>query len=274
MALVKPTLALCSLLLLGSTASGTEIADGPEAAELEAVRTCVEASTPRTSTVQKLVLTVEEDGEESLRSRLTLYWRKLHDGRRRIVLRFREPEDLAQAGLHIEARPGARPRVHIYLPGQGKPRRVKSGGELEGFLGRANLGIDELALLLEPLAERDASLLEKDADLDGRSVWVLEEHPPADDEDSRFRRTVIFVDQEFCIPLRAEFYDRDGTTTKVLDVDPSTVTRVVGSWIPRLLVFRDLPSKIDTIMRIEEVEVDVPLSPALLTVEALPKLSR
>lgn len=264
MAAVRSVLTLGVALLVAAAAAGADVA---------AVKECVQANMPKRSTVQELSLSVQEDGDESFHARLTLYWRKLSDGERRILLRFREPEDLARASLLVSSKSTRRPRVHIYLPDQGKPRRVSSRGELESFLGRANLGIDEMELLLDPLAGADLELVQDSADLGGRTVWVLEERE-AEDDDGRFARRVTFVDQEFCIPLRAEFYGRDNVKKKVLEVDPASITRVVDSWIPKHLVFRDLLHHSDTVVRVEQAEVDTHFSPALLTVEALPRLSR
>ncbi len=250
---------------------GTFVATGAHAG-LQDIRDCVEANMPRMSTVQKLALDVEEGGEKLFESRLTLYWRRLDNGERRIVLRFREPEDLARASLLVHRLPRRRPTVHIYLPDQGKPRIISSRGELEGFLGRAKLGIDELELLIEPLSDKKLQLLDEAADLSGRPVWVIEERK--DDDDVRYARIVTFIDKEYCIPLRAELYDRDDVAAKVLEIDPASVTRVEESWIPRHLVFHDLARETDTVLRIEDVEVDRPLAPSLLTVKSLPHLSR
>lgn len=128
-------------------------------AGLRDVRECVEANMPRLSTVQKLTLDVEEGGDKLFESRLTLYWRRVDDGERRIALRFREPEDLARSSLLVHQKPRRKPTVYIYLPDHGKPRAVSSRGELEGFLGRANLGIEEMSLLLEPLTEKKVKLI-------------------------------------------------------------------------------------------------------------------
>jgi hypothetical protein len=250
---------------------GTLVATGAHAGMLD-VRSCVEANMPRMSTVQKLALVVEEDGEMVFESRLTLYWRRLDNDERRIVLRFREPEELARASLLVHRLRRGRPSVYIYLPDQGKPRAISSRGELEGFLGRANLGIDELELLLEPFSDKKIELLDEDSDLSGRPVWVVEER--TNDDDVRYARTLTFIDQEYCIPLRAEFYDQKDVVAKVLEIDPSSVTRIEESWVPKHLVFHDIARETDTILRVEDVEVDRPLAPSLLTVESLPKLSR
>jgi hypothetical protein len=256
---------LVAVSILATVASGAT-------AGLREIRECVEANMPRLSTVQKLALDVEESGETVLESRLTLYWRRIDDGERRIVLRFREPEELARSSLLIHKRPRRRATVYIYLPDQGKPRAISGRGELEGFLGRANLGIDEMELLLQPLSDKDVRLLDAAADLSGRPVWAVEERKS--DADVRYVRIVTFIDQEYCIPLRAELYDRDGLMAKVMEIDAASVTRVAQSWVPTRLVFHDRVRETDTILRVEDVEVDAPLAPSLLTVESLPKLSR
>lgn len=245
----------------------------PAHADVESVRACVEANTPRISTVQKLDVRVEQGGELSVQAGLTLYWRKLPDGEHRILLRFREPEDLAHAGILIEGRPGSRPKVHMYLPGQGEPRRVTSRSQLEGFLGRLHIGIEELELLLDPIGGDEVAVLPDPPDLDGRAVWALEERTEGGD-DARFSRTLILVDRERCIPLRAELYGEEDEPIRVLDVDVGSLERIVESWVPRRLVFRDPARGTETVIHVEDVEVDVPFSPALLSVASLPKLSR
>jgi hypothetical protein len=149
---------------------------------------------------------------------------------------------------------------------------VLSRGELEGFLGRVNLGIEELELLLDPIGGSQLARL-ADSDVGGRPVWVVERRETVEAE-ARFPRIVSFIDREFCIPLRAEFYDEQNAARKVLDVDVASITRIVETWMPELLVFRDLQEKSDTTIRVMQAEVDTPFSPALLTVEALPAAAR
>jgi hypothetical protein len=52
-------------------------------------------------------------------------------------------------------------------------------------------------------------------------------------------------------------------------VDPARVSREADSWIPRELIFRDPKDDVVRSLRIDGVEVDVPLAPSLLTLEAL-----
>lgn len=241
----------------------------PAAADMRDVRNCVEENMPRRSIVQELTLRVQEaSGEETFSARFRLYWRRLAGDERRILLRFTAPDDLKGAAVLVQTRPGRERHVYLYLPEMGKPRRVMSRGQLDTFLGQANLGIEELELLLDPVRSKRKKLLPQSRDVEGRRTWVLEERNSGG-ADSRYARTLTFIDREYCIPVRAELFGADGSTKKVLSVDVATVTREVESWVPRNLIFHDLERNSDTVLQVDDITVDSEFSPALLTVEAL-----
>jgi hypothetical protein len=252
-------------------ASGAAYSAVPDEVDVAWVRDCHAANAPRTSSVLGIRLGVRNAAGEETESRFKLYWRRLPTGERRVMIRFSAPEALAGAGLLVEGVRQTRPRVHLYLPDLGKPKRVTSREQLEGFLGRADLGLDEIGQILDPLGSERLRLIDGDAALDERAVWILEARPEQDDP-SRYARTVTFVDRELCVPLRAEFYDRAGRLTRLLRVDPARVTREASSWIAREMVFQDGETEdgARTTLRIDDVEVDIPLAPSLLTVRALP----
>ena len=237
------------------------------AADVDSVRQCVEGNAPRLSSVQVLSLAVREPDEERPASRMKLTWRRLPDGERRILLRFVTPPDLAGAAVLVQAKGGPRPVVYLQLPDLDRPQRVTNHTQFEGFLGAADLGLDELRQLLDPLGGSTLRLVEAAGRHAGREVWVVEER--RDDADARYPRIVTYVDQEYCLPLRAEFYDEEGVLARLLRVDPARVTREAESWMPLELVFTDPETGHESVLRVEELEVDVPIAPGLLTRRAL-----
>jgi hypothetical protein len=114
---------------------------------------------------------------------------------------------------------------------------------------RADLGLEEIALLLDPVGDPNLRLLGGAPAVDGRPAWAFEWRA-AEGEHPHYVRTITFVDQKLCVPLRAEFYEADTDA-------------------PRELIFRDPKDDIVRSLRIDGVEVDVPLAPSLLTLEAL-----
>jgi hypothetical protein len=260
-----PVATLIALLAAGA-ASGAAL----DAEERLRVKACYAANSPRKSSVLGVRLSVRDSVGAETVSRFKLYWRRLRTGERRVMIRFSEPDFLSGAGLLVEGVRQTRPRVHLYLPELGAPRRVTSRDQVESFLGRADLGLDEIGQILDPLGGDSLRMLNGAGTLDERAVWVVEARPVEDDP-SRYSRTVTFVDRTLCVPLRAEFYDGEGQRTRLLQVDPTLVTREADSWIARELIFHEGEDEngASTTLRIDEVEVDIPLAPSLLTVPAL-----
>jgi hypothetical protein len=263
---VSCTAAALAALIVSGAAWGAAL-DGDE---ISRVKDCYAANSPRKSSVLGVRLSVRDSVGSETESRFKLYWRRLRTGERRVMIRFSEPDFLSGAGLLVKGVRQARPRVHLYLPELGKPRRVTSRDQVESFLGRADLGLDEIGQMLDPLGSDSLRMLNGNGALDERAVWVVEARPVEDDP-SRYARTVTYVDRTLCVPLRAEFYDGENQRTRLLQVDPDQVTREAESWIARELIFLagDDESGTRTILRIDEVEVDIPLAPSLLTVPAL-----
>jgi len=252
--------ALLSALLFAAPAEAAE--------SMEQVRECVRANAPRSAVVLEVSLQTRDAKGESAPTRLKLYWRRLPDGEQRVLIRFSAPEELEGSAMLLQGLGDARPRVHIYLPDLGKPQQVSSREQLTRFLGRADLGLEEIALLLDPVGDPKLRLLDGAKAVDGRPAWAFEWRA-AEGEHPHYVRTVTFVDQRLCIPLRAELYEADADAPRVMRVDPAQVSREANSWIPHELIFRDPKDDVVRSLRIDGVEVDVPLAPSLLTVEAL-----
>ena len=254
--------AIALWLILGPPSQATAEALG----DLRTIRACVDANAPSSSSVLDIALQVRSAQGSVSESRMKLYWRRLPDGEQRVLFRFLAPEELFRTALLVRAREGKRPLVHLYLPDLGKARRVTSRSQIDGFLGRADLGLEEVRQLLSPLEGDDVRLVNGADQISGRAVWVVEE-PGA--HDGRYARIVTFLDREYCLPLRAEFYGEQGPALKLLRVEPEDVVREADWWVARRLVFEDSESGSQATLNVENVEIDIPLAPGLLTVRAL-----
>jgi len=111
------------------------------------------------------------------------------------------------------------------------------------------------------LAGASPSAADVEAWSEGNGSWPLE-------------RVLGFIDHEYCLPLRVEFYGQNGRPRKLLRADPAQVTRGAGSWVPRRIVIEDLVERSQSIFRVDSIEVDIPIAPGLLTVKALPGARR
>jgi hypothetical protein len=261
---------LAAALCAAAVAPAPRARAEPSARPIDAdgIRACVERHSPGRSTVLSATIDVRDPSGPISRSAIKLYWLRMGDGERRVLLRVTDPPDLAGSAVLLEVPPDdGTPRVHLYLPELERLQRVRSREQLQVFLGEADLGIDEVGMLLDPVADGVLELIDAAGELDGRPVWVLVQ--PANDEASPYARRVSFIEQERCVLLRAEFQDDGNVARKVLEVAPAEFDRQGDVWIPRRLVFQDPRTRLVAEIRVDQVEVDVPIAPALLTVKAL-----
>jgi hypothetical protein len=253
-----------ALLLTGSS---------PASAHVEAMRSCLQSNAPRFSSVQTLVMRVQDAEGLVSEARAKVYWRRFQDGHRRILARMEAPEELAHAGVLVIAPPEGKPEVHLYLPEIGRPRRIYSPAQLQGFLGRSGIELEEVERVLDLARRPGLRLVAESSELAGRQVWVVEARSDGNGS-SPPERLLGFVDHEYCLPLRVEFHGQNGQLTKLLHADPARVTREAESWVPRLLVVEDLVEGSQSTFRVDSIEVDIPIAPGLLTVKALPGARR
>jgi hypothetical protein len=214
--------------------------------------------------VQSLVIESQDSLGRVSESRAKLYWRRLPDGRERLLLRMEAPEELAGVALLVMGESADRPEVHLYLPELDETRRIFSSEEVRPVLG-GDVPLEEMRRLVN-LTDRATLRLLDESELEGQRVWVLEARPNGT---SGYQRIVARVDQRYCLPLRAEFFGVDDRPLRRVRIDPEQVTRAAQSWMPRQLVVEDLQEGSQLTVKIVSLEVDIPLAPSLLTVKAL-----
>lgn len=253
-------------ILLGVAAA---LLAGPlAAADVDEVRRCVEDNAPARSAVMTLDITTQPARGRPTTSRLKLYWLRDGRGETRALLRFLLPDDLSGSAVLIEDLRNPRPRVHLYLPDLRRAQRITSREQLEGALGRTSLGLEEISVMLDPIAGQDLELVEPGLASEDGDAWTLEQRRSDGDEEGGVLRVRTLVERRRCLPVRVELIGGAGVVRR-LDVDTEHVRRFAESWIPLHIDAHDLETGSVTRIRVEHVEVDIPLAPGLLTVKAL-----
>ena len=253
--------------LLGITASVLLAASAP-GVDVGEVRRCVEENAPERSAA--LILDVETRTARGgvSGSRLKLYWIRDVNGRSTALMRFRSPSDLAGSALLIAGLREKRPEVHLYLPDLRRAQRITSREQLEGFLGQTSIGLEEISVMLDPIGEQDVELVEAPDGVEEAKTWALQTRREGNGEDPA-ASVRTFVDRELCLPLRVEYLGAEGDVLRHVQVDVDHIERFARSWVPMRLEATDLESGDVTRIRLEQVEIDIPLAPGLLTVKAL-----
>ena len=97
----------------------------------------------------------------------------------------------------------------LYLPAFKRIKRINSRNRSGSFMGSEfsyeDLGSQEV--------EKYSYRFVKEAQLDGRKVWVNERFPL--DKKSGYKRQVVYSDQEYMGPAKIEYYDRKNELLKI-----------------------------------------------------------
>jgi hypothetical protein len=224
-------LALC-LLLAGGAAQRSFAATG-----VDEVVSCVRANLPKGDELRAVTLVSRDrTGRESV-MQASVFARKSDSGDRRLLLVLTQPEVLKDSSVLI-LRTANEERFWLHTPQLGR-KELTGMARQEGLLG-SDISVDDL-LQLESTLGASAQTLTRlpDATVDGRAVYQIESRPPLDR--SPYSRVVTSIDREWCVPLKAEFFESGSTgPRKQLTVPKAFVLKVGNSWVAHRSILRDL----------------------------------
>jgi len=249
-------LLLLSILLLH--AASALAADVPEV-----VRTCVERNMPESTAVQAIELRARDRSGYEQVLQADVYWKRGADNKSRLLMHFEEPADIRNARfLIIENEP--QNDMYIYMPGLFKVRKITSKRISSSVLG-TDFSYEDFERLHGILQDLKAERYPDDV-LDGRPVYVINSYPG---ETSGYDKIATYIDQQTCVTLKVELYERGHQLRKTLSVDPASIKPVGNIQVPRELVMRDLRDETETRLVIEEIRTGDPLDDALFDPEQL-----
>ena len=102
----------------------------------------------------------------------------------------------------------------------------------------------------------------------GRKTYVIEQIPtPARARQSRYARTVLWIDAKRYVNVKAEMYDSRGKEIRRVIAD--NVERINGVWMARSVTIMNLVTNRLSNMKMESLYFGVNIDPALLTQRAL-----
>jgi hypothetical protein len=162
--------------------------------------------------------------------------------------------------------------MFMFLPELGKTRRITSS-MVNGNMMGTDFTYEDFARLQGMIGNLDATRA-PDEQLAGRVVFVTESKPAAG-ADSEYERIRSVIDQQTCVPLRVEFFQKGlAEPAKVLSVDPGKVTQTKSGWMPRELRMEDLRGGTSTDLVIEKLELSVPIAKKMFSQTELERQGR
>jgi hypothetical protein len=248
MAVALASLTALVLLTAGVPARAVSVDVGEDVDE---IADCVKANQPRLSAEQTVTLRTVDRTGAARASNATIYWQKFGEDSKALI-RFSAPEDLRGSALLLLQK-GERADMFMYLPELRKVRRVTKRSVTGSMFG-TDFSYEDFERF-QGLGEDGEAQRLPDGEVEGRKVFVLEGRPSRGEE-SAYERVVSFVDQERCIPIRTELYEKGERLRKVMVMPSEEITKEAESWVPRRVLVKDLVNETQTELLVDEIELD------------------
>ena len=190
-----------------------------------------------------------------------LYQRIGSWGRARVLLRFTAPAEVKGVALLIVHYPDRQSDQWMWTPATARERRIAVQNRSARFFG--------LDFSFEDLEERDAEQhdyeLLGEQSLDGEPCWRIRSRPRKT-KASQYTDSLLWVRQQTYTLAQLENFAQDRVVRRLRCRE---MEKVQGVWTARLVEMSDLARGTRTILRLERLEYNVPLSPEVFTLQGL-----
>lgn len=249
---------LTSLLLVGMMNVGGEQLTGRDVAVK-----MFEADTSKDST-RKATMVIQRGGQQLVR-KLTMHGKKYGIDERSLIS-FDEPADVRDTKFlsWVYDEPTQSDDLWVYFPTENLVRRINGGGKKGSFMRSdfANEDIEQRAV------DDDEHKLIENTTLDDRAVYVIESSPiPSKAKESGYSKRKLWVDAEYWLPLRIEYYDKRGRLFKTMQ--QGGIENIGGIWTATKLIMETPRKKSRTLMQYLETNYDVGLDDAVFDQSSL-----
>jgi hypothetical protein len=182
-------------------------------------------------------------------------------GESKAMLRFTEPPEVKGVALLIHNHPDRASDQWMWRPQIGRDQRVALQDRSARFFGTD--------FSFEDLEERDVDQFDYkllgDDTIDGAVCWKLESRPKRG-KTSQYTNSVLWIRKDNYVAAQIEGYNKNGLARRINYRD---IQNVEGHWTARRLEVLDAKTNSRTILKLEKLRYDVPLSENDFTLQAL-----
>jgi hypothetical protein len=150
-----------------------------------------------------------KQGKESLRNMRTRALEVEDDGDKTMII-FDQPRDVKGTALLTFSHKTKADDQWLYLPALKRVKRISSRNKSGPFMG-SEFAYEDLA---SQEVEKYTYRYVQDDALDGASMFLIERDPV--DENSGYKRQLVWIDQAEYRPTKIEYYDRKDSLLKTL----------------------------------------------------------
>jgi outer membrane lipoprotein-sorting protein len=239
---------------------------------LDEIHDCMDANLPDPSSVQIIVMKAHDRIGSVTQTRAKIYWKKGDDDLSNVLVRLSDPPEMRGAAILMLEKKSSSNDILMYLPELKRVKRV-TGHMMSGSMFGTDFSYEEFESLQGLGTEDFEESLGAPAEVDGRPVYVIEARAREGlKEKPNYERTVTYVDQATCSPLKVEFFERGDRVRKRMQTDASSIEKIGERNVVRRLQIEDLRDETRTELEIEEIDFDAKVSRSLFSTRALERM--
>ncbi len=207
------------------------------------------------SKTQAEMVLIDEGSKQETRE-IIMFEKKEKDDKITMLMRFLSPKSVEGVTL-LSIENGD--KIYLYMPAYQKPRRIAGSSKQENFMG-TDFSYEDLSM------DYQNEVYEKELMKETEDQFVLEVIP--NDEDTSYRKFVLYVNKEQFYIEKVEFYDLDGQLVKTLEIKEVEFDDE-GKFTPMEMEMNNIIDKHQTQMNIKEIDYNLDLSDSFFTIRTL-----
>ena len=193
---------------------------------------------------------VPTDREGKTRTmKMRFFWKPTPRGEPRVSLRLVEPATIAGSAYLLTVN-GNQEDVHFYFPGADRALKITGKNMSEPMWG-TDVSYGEIKQVLGLVATSKAER-KSDINLAGRRAFVLETNSK---EDAGYNKVLSYIDQDACVLLKTEFFEKGNTPRKTLTADFSTILSADTYWLVLGYTMSDLLEGTKTVLTLSDFSI-------------------
>lgn len=181
--------------------------------------------------------------------KMRFFWKPTAKGEPRISLRLTEPMAIAGSAYLLTVS-GGHEDVHFYFPGADRALKITGKNMSEPMWG-TDVSYGEIKQVLGLVSTAKATRL-PDAKVSGRNAFVLE---TTSKEDGGYSRVLSSIDQETCVLLKSEFFEKGDKPRKSLVADPASILSADSYWLVLGYTMNDHREGTKTVLALSDFSV-------------------
>ena len=238
-------LALAALLAAFTAAAAAPVPPDPAKMSVQQINDCLGKNLVNRGALRDLTVTPTDREGKTRTLKMRFYWKPTPKREPRINLRLMEPLPIAGSSYLLTVK-GRSENVHFYFPGADRALKITGQNMSEPMWG-TDVSYGEIKQVLGLLASGPAER-KPDAVVSGRKTFVLETKA----QETGYQRVVSYVDQQVCVLLKSEFFEKSDKPRKVLEADVTTLLSADTYWLVLGYTMRDLREGTQTVLNLSD----------------------